>query len=444
MTAAPTPLTAESSAIRTAFRRLVPWCTLIYVVSYIDRVNVGFAALSMNKDLGLSATAFGVANTVLFIMYTACEVPSSMLLVRYGIRRWLPGIMIAWGFASTATMLAADAYSLYGLRALVGITEAGLLPGLLFFLSRWFPVAHRAKANALFLCALPLALVIGGPVSGAVMGLDGVMGLAGWRWLFLLEGIPAIVAGICAYLWLPEVPAQARWLSEAESRALQQRLDQERLQAVPNAENYAASGRSWRDIVTLPVVVLAVSYFCVIATANTLGIWTPQIVHELMGGGSPLMIGLLTAVPPLFAVVGMQVVSWNSDRTKDRVGHLLGVMAAAALGWALVVLLQAPALKLAALALSTFGGYAAMAIFWTVSTQYIAHRSHAVGIAAIQSVGNLASIVSPLIIGMLRDSTHDFYAGIWYAAGLMTAGMVLVAVVTAWVKPRRQVAASPA
>lgn len=429
-----------SSAIRKAFWRIAPWCMLIYVIAYIDRVNVGFAALSMNKDLGLTATTFGAANTILFTLYTAFEVPSSLLLVRFGIRRWLPCIMIGWGIASACTMLAVGDLSLYGLRGLVGIAEAGLLPGLLYFLSRWFPVGERAKANSMFLASLPLALAVGGPVSGAIMaGLDGSLGLSGWRWLFLLEGAPPILMGLAVIRWLPSRPAEARWLSLEEKAALQDRLDEERVRL-----GKSAGGHAWKDVLNAPVILLALSYFCVVATVNTIGVWTPQIVKEMIGADASkaLLIGVLTAVPPIFAIIGMMVVSWSSDRTGKRVAHHVGVMGAAALGWAAIVLLPTPSLKLAGLALCALGGFSAFALFWTVGTRYIPHRSQAVGIAAIQTVGNLASITSPLVIGVLRDSTHNFYAGAWYTAGLLCAGITVVLLVTTSARGRAGLAAA--
>jgi ACS family 4-hydroxyphenylacetate permease-like MFS transporter len=420
-------MTASGTAVRKAFWRIAPWCMLIYVVAYVDRVNVGFAALSMNKELGLTATTFGVANTILFALYTAFEVPSSMLLVRFGIRRWLPCIMIGWGIASACTTLAVNEFSLYGLRGLVGIAEAGLLPGLLYFLGRWFPAGERAKVNSMFLASLPLALAIGGPVSGAIMGMDGTLGLSGWRWLFLLEGAPPILMGLAIIRWLPSRPAEARWLSDEEKTALQDRLDQERIQA-----GKSSGGHAWKDVLTLPVILLALSYFCVVATVNTIGVWTPQIVQEVIRADSSksFLIGLLTALPPIFAIIGMMVVSWSSDRTGKRVVHHVGVMGAAALGWAAIVLLPTPSLKLAGLALCALGGFSAFALFWTVGTRYIPPRSQAVGIAAIQSVGNLASITSPVIIGFLRDTTYNFYAGAWYTAALLATGLVMVLLVT--------------
>ncbi len=422
MTAAPTDSAAETSAVRKVFQRIAIACSVIYVVAYLDRINTGFAALSMNKELGLTATAFGIANTTLFMMYAAFEVPSNMLLLRIGARRWLARIMITWGLASMATVFAVGPYSLYLLRALVGLAEAGLLPGLLYYISLWFPLAHRARANAIYLASLPLSLVIGGPVSGALLEMDGFLGVAGWRWLFLIEGAPAIILGVCVALWLPNRPAEARWLTDPEKEALQARLDQE------NAAGPASHSSAWKEIVRPQVILMALAYFGVLASASTLGVWTPQIVKELVGGSRPLVIGLLTAIPPLVAVVFMQWVTKRSDRTKERIGHLMAVMAMAAVGWAMVVVMPLPGLKLAGLSLSASGVYAAMAIFWAAATQILGDRNRALGMAAIQSVAILASVVSPLIMGALRDATHNFYAGIWYATVMLVVGICLFAV----------------
>ncbi|MBX7200180.1 MAG: MFS transporter [Rhodospirillaceae bacterium] len=426
MTTEPLDSPAEASAVRKVFARIAIACAVIYVVAYLDRINVGFAALAMNKDLGLSATAFGIASTTLFLMYSAFEVPSSMLLLRMGMRLWLARIMITWGLASMATMFAEGPYSLYALRALVGIAEAGLMPGVLFYISLWFPLAHRARANSIFLASLPLSIVIGGPISGALLEMDGFLGLAGWRWLFLLEGAPAIILGICVLIWLPDRPAEAKWLSDEEKLALQARLDRE------NAAGPASHGSAWKEIVRPQVVLLALAFFGVLASASTLGVWTPQIVNEVVGGARPLVIGFLTAIPPLIAVVFMQWASKRSDRTKERIGHLMAVMAVAAVGWAMVVVMPVPTLKLAGLSLSASGVYAAMAIFWAAVTQVLGDRNRAVGMAAIQSVAILASVVSPLIMGILRDATHNFYAGIWYAAVLLVVGIGLFAVAVRW------------
>jgi MFS family permease len=263
------------------------------------------------------------------------------------------------------------------------------------------------------------------------------LGLSGWRWLFLLEGAPPILMGLAVIRWLPSRPAEARWLSIEEKAALQDRLDEERIQVGNSAEKHA-----WKDILNPAVILLALSYFCVVATVNTIGVWTPQIVKEMIGADASktFLIGVLTAVPPIFAVIGMMVVSWSSDRTGKRVAHHVGVMGTAALGWAAIVVLPSPSFKLAGLALCALGGFSAFALFWTVGTRHIPHRSRAVGIAAIQTVGNLASITSPMIIGVLRDRTHNFYAGAWYTAALLCTGIVVVLLVTTSARGRTELA----
>ncbi len=426
MTAAPTPSDAEASAVRKVFGRIAVACAVIYVVAYLDRINTGFAALSMNKELGLSATAFGIANTTLFLAYSAFEVPSTMLLVRMGTRRWLARIMITWGLASMATIFAVGPYSLYVLRALVGLAEAGLMPGLLFYISLWFPLAHRARANAIYLASLPLSLVIGGPVSGFLLEMDGFLGLAGWRWLFLVEGAPAIILGIAVLYWLPNTPAEARWLTAPEKEALQARLDQERASSPPSP------GGFWTQIARPQVILLALSFFGVLATVSTLAIWTPQIVKEVVGGSRPLVIGFLSAVPPLVAVVFMQWISRRSDLRRERAGHLMAVMALAALGWVMVIYMPLPALKLAGLACCASGVYAAFAIFWAAVAQILGDRNRALVMAAIQSVALIASVVSPLVLGALRDATHNFYAGAWYTAILLVLSVGLFAMAARW------------
>src|ERR1700759_1824639 len=205
---------ATASAVRKAFRILMPWCILFYILAYLDRINIGFAALTMNAALGLSATAYGLASTFSYIMYVACEGPSTLMLARFGARRWIPRIMIMWGIASMGTAAATGALSLYVIRALVGIAEAGLVPGILYYLGHWFPEAHRAKANALFLASLPMAIVIGGPLAGLLFQVDGVLGLSGWRWIFILEGLPPVIVGLMALRFLPDGPSSARWLRQ--------------------------------------------------------------------------------------------------------------------------------------------------------------------------------------------------------------------------------------
>jgi ACS family 4-hydroxyphenylacetate permease-like MFS transporter len=415
---------ADESAVRKAFRRIVPLLILFYVLSYVDRINVGFAALTMNKDLGLTAAMFGFANTAFYIMFSLFEIPSNVMMAKIGARIWIPRIMITWGIASMATMFAVGPYSLYGLRSLVGLAEAGLMPGILFYMGHWFPKAHRARANGLYLMSVPIALMVGSPVSGLILQMDGLLGLEGWRWLFIIEGLPPVLLGAVVYFILPDRPQQAGWLTEAEKTALQARLDREHAVA-PFAEGKPHS--SWREITTPRVLVLAACYFCILATSNTLGIWTPQIVKEFLGNTDRiLLVSVVTAIPPFFSIFAMHLMSLHSDRKNERLWHTIASMTTVAVGWTIVALVSVPLIQLFGLILCFSGSYSAMSIFWATVSQLLSRQSQAVGIAFISMVGTFASILSPSIIGLLRDFTKDFNAGIWYATALLVVGVILM------------------
>jgi len=431
----------EEAAIRKAFRYLVPWLMLFYVMAYIDRINIGFAALTMNADLGLTFAMFGIANTAFYIMFSLFEVPSNMMLAKYGARIWIPRIMITWGLASMATVFAVGPYSLYTLRALVGLAEAGLLPGIVYYMGYWFPQQHRARANAMFLSALPLALMVGSPISGLILQMDGFLGLAGWRWLFILEGLPSVLLGLGVYFILPNRPKEAKWLSDAEKEALQARMDREHVVAPPTVGKRPAT--KWEEVRSFPVLALAVSYFCILATANSLGIWAPLIVKELLDNTDRLvLVGFVTAIPPLFSIFAMQWVSRNSDRLNERTWHTVISMAVSALGWMIVALTPFPVTKMVGLTLCFVGAYSAMCTFWAMAAHTLSRQSQAVGIALISSIGTLASIISPTIIGFLRERTENFTAGIWYTTVLLLMGVTLMIFATR-ARPKMPASASP-
>jgi MFS transporter, ACS family, 4-hydroxyphenylacetate permease len=414
--------TSSDSAVRKVFRRLVPVLVVLYVIAYIDRINVGFAALSMNEDLGLTATMFGFANTAFYITYSLFEVPSNMMLARHGARVWIPRIMITWGIASTATMFVAGPYSLYFVRSLIGLAEAGFLPGMLFYLGHWIPAAHRAKANAIFLAALPIALMVGSPLSGLILQLDGWLGLDGWRWLFLIEGLPAVLLGIAAYFLLPDRPADANWLTASEQTDLQRRLDSEQAMQPKTSETHT-SGSIWKAIGNRDVITLGVVYFCLVATVNTLGIWSPLIVRELLGNTDRLvLVGFVSAIPPLLAIIGMLSFSAHSDRSGERNRYCATLMALSGVGWLIVVIGASPALKLMGLSICYVGSFSAMAIFWTAANSLLPQGRRAVSIAAVSTIGTFASILSPSIVGVLRDLTSSMTAGVWYAVTLLALG----------------------
>src|SRR6516225_10867231 len=280
---------------RKVFRRLIWFLFILLVVSFIDRINVAFAALTMNKELGLSATAFAMSITVFYVAYALFEVPSNLVLAKVGARLWIARIMITWGLASAATMFSVDAWSLYGLRALVGAAEAGFLPGILLYLTYWFPRSCRARANALFIMGIPATIAIASTLSGLILQMHGFLGLSGWRWLFLLEGVPAVVLGVVCLFYLDDGPARARWLNETEKVEIASRLEHDGA-----LEQSTATQRGiMRELGSRNVVLLSLAYFGLITSLNANSTWVPQIVGGLAHGQSYAVVGMLTALPAI-------------------------------------------------------------------------------------------------------------------------------------------------
>ncbi|MFN8061747.1 MAG: MFS transporter [Vicinamibacterales bacterium] len=426
----PTPASVDprddDRVYRAIFRRVVWFLFVLFVCSYLDRINIGFAALSMNKELGLSATAFGAANTVFYLGYMLFEIPSNLVLARVGARRWIARIMITWGLASTATMFASGAQSLYVLRLLVGIAEAGFMPGVLLYLTYWFPREYRARATALFMVAQPVTIAFGSIVSGTILQLDGALGLSGWRWLFLLEGLPSVVLGVATFFYLRDGPEDAEWLDESDKRLVRNRLLAER------ASRPASVGSRWRELARPEVALLCVSYFCLVCTLNTNATWVPQIVREMLGGGSFVTIGLVGAVPAVLTVIAMPLWSTRSDRRRERLWHLTVPVAMAMAGWGLVALSSVVLVRFAGLALVSVGAFSAMSIFWTLPASMLSVDARPAGIGLVSSLGILGSAVSPSIIGALRDATGSFVSGLLFMAVLL-----LVSIGCAWAAVHR-------
>jgi ACS family tartrate transporter-like MFS transporter len=409
---------ARQSAIAKAARRLIPFLVLCYAVNFLDRVNVGYAALAMNADLDFTPSIFGIGAGIFFAGYILFEIPSNLALRRFGARIWIARIMISWGLISVAMALVSGATSFYVMRFLLGVAEAGFFPGIILYLTYWFPAREHARIVALFMAAVPLATMVGGPISGALIELDGLLGLKGWQWLFIVEGVPAVVLGAIALRFLDDKPEDARWLGAEERSALAQALAGEA--NIARETGYAELGQA----LTRPrVLVLGLLYFCIVMGLYGISFWMPQVIQTY--GLSPLAIGLLTAIPYAFAAVVMVLWGAHSDRTGERIWHvaLPLFIAGAAFAWSAASLPLA--LILVALSLATAGTYAAIATFWSLPTSILTGIGAAAGLALINSLGNSAGLVGPPIIGALREGTGTFTASLLFLAGMLGLGAVV-------------------
>lgn len=422
--------TRQQSVINKLFRRLVVFLFVLFIFSFLDRINIGFAGLTMGQDLGLNATMFGMATTLFYVTYVLFGIPSNIMLGIVGARRWIATIMVLWGLASTATMFATGPTSLYVLRMLVGITEAGFLPGILLYLTYWFPAFFRARANALFMIAMPVTTALGSIVSGYILSLDGVLNLHGWQWLFLLEGFPSVLLGILVWFCLVDSPDKARWLTADDKACLKEMMDADKLSLVQpeGAISHSALQKRnmWREVFTPIVMLYTLAYFCLTNTLSAVSIWTPQILKSFNEGSSNITIGLLAAIPQLCTIAGMVWWSRHSDRYQERKHHTALPFLFAAAGWILTTLTDHGMIQLFGIIMASTGSFSAMAIFWTTPDQSISLRARAIGIAVINATGNIGSACSPLFIGWLKDLTGSFNSGLYLMAGLLVLGAVII------------------
>lgn len=393
--------------------RLIPILFLAYVVNFIDRVNISFAKLQMGQALGLDDVAFGIGAGMFFVGYFFFEVPSNMILERIGARRWVPAIMAFWGVATAALAFVTTPFEFYLMRFLIGFAEAGFFPGIVLFLTYWFPPSHRGRMMAIFMMALAISGVIGGPVCGVIMEfLDGGAGLAGWQWLMLVTGLPALVVGLGIYVLLTDRPTDAQWLSDAERAVL--------LASLGNPAKPATSFKagffnfwSWNS---------AWVYFLLVCGGYGMSFWLPTLLQRA-GLTSASETGLWVAIPNLVGAVSMYVISRHSDKTQERRWHLVGCFALGVVGYAVIAgnTGSVPFIVIGA-AIASAGILAGIPLSWTVPTRMLAPEATAVGIAIIASVGNLGGFAAPVLVGKVSAATGNMSGGFWIIAGLLLLG----------------------
>ena len=419
------------SALRKVRWRLIPFLFLLYVIAYLDRVNVGFAAIDMNRDLGFSALVYGLGSGIFFFSYAVLEVPSNLVLERVGARRWIARIMLTWGVLSVAMMFVNSPARFYAIRFLLGAAEAGFFPGVIFYLTQWFPARDRAQALALFMTATAMAFVIGAPLSSALLQLDGALGLRGWQWLFLLEGLPGIVLAPVVLRHLVDRPADATWLTDAERSWLTATMAAEQRDA-PHAHvtlrAALTSGRLW---------ILSLLYLCIVIAFYGVSFWLPQIVQSTSGLASPTIV-LLSAIPYVAATIGLITISRRSDRTGERRWHIAVPCLIGAAGFIATVALPASlAVSLATLSIAAFGIWGSLGPFWTLPPAFLRGAAAAGGIALVNSIAAVGGFAGPFLIGWVRDVTGTFSAGLLILAALLGLAAAIALAITPVVKESR-------
>ncbi|QEI08283.1 MFS transporter [Pigmentiphaga aceris] len=423
-THAPTLATGKDTPLEKAyskvFWRIVPFIMLCYVVAYLDRVNVGFAKLQMSQDLGFSETVFGLGAGLFFIGYFFFEVPSNAFLHRVGARVWIARIMITWGLISGCFMFVETPTQFYIARFLLGAAEAGFYPGIILYLTYWYPAHRRARIVALFMSAIPIAGIFGNPLSGWIMDtFAGVKGMAGWQWMFVIEAIPAVIVGIMVLFILRNGIRDAKWLTENEMQLLEAEVaaDQKHTESNQSFGSLLKSGRVW---------AMCGIYFCIVMGQYALTFWMPTFI-KASGITGNLKIGMISAIPFLVAVVVMNIIGRSSDKHRERRWHLIVPAVAAAVSFAIVASFAGnTVVSVIALSIAAAGVLTCSPLFWSLPTAFLSGAAAAVGIAMINSVGNLAGFVSPYLIGYLKDLTQSTASGMYLLAAVLLVGAVLI------------------
>jgi MFS transporter, ACS family, tartrate transporter len=412
--------------VRKVARRIVPYIFICYIINYLDRFNVSFAALEMSGDLGFSEMTYGLGASMFFVGYVFFEIPSNLIMLRVGARIWIARIMMTWGLASTCMIFVKSPFNFYLLRLLLGVAEAGFFPGMILYLTYWIPAGERARAFALFLTSTSLAGVVGGPISGILFKMGGVYGLKGWQWLFLLEGVPAILLGWVTLFYLVDKPEQANWLSSAERNWLSETIKKEQ-----EDKKLGHSLTLWQALKHPRVWQLCLLYFSVVISFYGVAFWLPQIVKSF-SGLSNSAVAMLSAVPYLSASICMVIVANHSDKMRERKWHVALPAFAGCLGLGLAVFFLENHYPLAAffsLCLAASGIWSTLGPFWSLPTAFLGGTAAAGGVALINSIGNVGGFVGPYIIGYIKQTTQSFTSGMLVLAGtLLIAGFLALRV----------------
>ena len=408
----------EARTVRTVFLRLMPLLMGCYLLAYLDRINIGFAAITMNRDLHLDAYHYGLGAGLFFWGYFFFEVPSNLMLERFGARRWIARIMVTWGLLSMATAFIHGWVGFLVLRFLLGVAEAGLFPGVILYLTYWFPAAYRARIIAAFMVAIPVSLAIGSPISTAILEMNGIAGLKGWQWLFLIEGAPTLLLAAIVLLAVPDRPREARWLAEDQKRWLDQTLAEEQRKV------QAAHGVSfWRTFIDRRVLALSFIYFANLTTNLGLAFFLPQMIKEM--GLNNVQSGLVTSIPYVVGAAGALLWGYISDRYNERRISLFVALLVSAIGLAGAGFLGSNLAAVAWMSVAAIGIYGAKAPFWPLPSMFLTGSAAAGGIALINSVGNLGGFAGPYIMGWVKDTTGSFKAGLYVLAAFGIAAAVV-------------------
>lgn len=418
--------TLEAVIYRKVSWRIVPLFIVCFLFAYLDRVNISFAKLQMASDLGFSETVYGLGASLFFVGYFLFEVPSNILLHKIGARVWIARIMVSWGIASSCMMFVQTEFWFYTLRFLIGVMEAGFVPGVLYFFTQWYPSTRRARVNSYFKSSIPLCGIVGGPLAGLILGhMDGVMGLAGWRWLFLLEGVPSILIGVVVFCVLKDRIQDATWLNAQEKQVVLDRMAREKQPETP---------QRFKDVWKEPTTyVMSAIYLCLVMALTGLLFWMPQLIKSA-GVLDTLNIGLLTVIPYVVAVIGNLLIGASSDRHAERRWHMAGCATLTAAGYLVCALFPGQLLPLMiGMSMIMTGLIAWMPIFWTIPPRFLTGLAAAAGIALINSLGQLGGIIAPFMVGRIKDLTGTATPALY----ALCAVSVLAVALIVWGIPQR-------